>query len=87
MIRRAFSTLFAAAVVAGAMGVATPEIQASDCHQPQCVWKTVTVYESVTKPFVSYVTKYDHCGKPFQVKVVSYKTIQVPVQKLIKVCY
>ncbi|TWT92409.1 hypothetical protein [Stieleria varia] len=56
-------------------------------YQPDCYWKTVTVYESIKKPYTAYVTKYDHCGHPYQAKVVRYKTVQVPVTKRIKVCH
>ena len=50
-------------------------------------WKTVIVYETIEKPVVHYVTKYDHYGTPHQVKVVSDKTIRVPVEKQVKVYY
>ena len=83
---RTIKTVAVAAVVMGSMAFATGA-QASDCHQPRCYWKTIVVYQSVQKPCVSYVTKYDHCGKPYSVRVVTYKTIQVPVEKQIKVCY
>lgn len=61
--------------------------RASDCHAPRCYWKTVTVYVSVTKPCTHYVVKYDHCGKAFHAKRVTYKTVQVPVEKKVRVCY
>lgn len=61
--------------------------QASDCHQPKCVYKTIIVYETVKKPCVEYAVKYDHCGEPYLVKVVSYKLVKVPVEKTIKVCH
>ena len=55
-------------------------------HQPY-YWKTVTVYVTVEKPYVDYVTKYDHCGKPYVVPVHRVKHVKVPVQKRIKVGY
>ena len=61
--------------------------QASDCHVPRCYWKTVIVYASVTKPYTAHVVKYDHCGKPFLATVVRYKTVRVPAEKKVKVCY
>lgn len=60
------------------------------CHAPytpQCYYKTVTVYETVKQPCVHYVTKYDHCGEPYYAKIVTWKTVKVPVQKQVKVCY
>jgi len=79
--------LFAAALVMGTMALAGGTASASDCHAPRCYWKTVTVYVSVEQPYVHYITKYTACGHPYQVKVVTYKTVQVPVQKRVKVCY
>lgn len=60
---------------------------ASDCHTPRCYWKTVTVYVSVTKPCTHYIVEYDHCGKAFIAKQITYKTVQVPVEKKVRVCY
>lgn len=50
-------------------------------------WKTVIVYEAVEQPVVHYVTRYASCGTPYQAKVVTYKTIRVPVEKQVKVYY
>ncbi|MCA9030590.1 MAG: hypothetical protein KDA66_07270 [Planctomycetaceae bacterium] len=85
-----FSTIqnaLATALVLGTLAFASGNASASNCHSTRCYWKTVTVYETVLEPCVHYVTRHDHCGKPYQVKVVSYKSVQVPVQKRIKVCY
>ncbi|MEZ6056948.1 MAG: hypothetical protein R3C01_09600 [Planctomycetaceae bacterium] len=79
--------LFVAALVTGTMAFASGTASASGCHAPRCYWKTVTVYVSVEKPCVHYITKYTSCGRPYQVQVVTYKTVQVPVQKQVKVCY
>lgn len=56
-------------------------------YQPQYYWKTITTYESVRKEYIDYVTKYDHCGHPYQVQVVRYEYIQVPVTSRVKVYY
>ena len=58
-----------------------------ECHRPSYYWKEVTVYETREVPEVRCITKYDHCGKPYEVKVVVYRTIRVPVVKRIKVAY
>ena len=78
----------AAALVLDAMGfVGTQDAAASDCHAPRCYYKTIVEYKAVRKACVDYVTRYDHCGKPYLDKVVTYKIIQVPVERVIKVCY
>jgi len=79
----------AAVAFAGALIASGSSAQAGDCYHapPTCHYKTITVYVDVVKPYSYYVTKYDHCYKPYQVEVTGYKTIQVPVQKRIKVCY
>lgn len=56
-------------------------------YQPQYTWKTITLYKTIQKPYVDYVTKYDHCGKPYQVEIVRYETVQIPYTKRVKVYY
>lgn len=60
---------------------------ATDYYQPHCTWKTVIVYVTVEKPCVEHAVKYDHYGHAYLAKVVTYKTIKVPVEKQVKVCY
>jgi len=60
---------------------------ASDCYEPKYVYQTIIVYETVKKPCIEYVVKYDHCDEPYLVRVVSYKLVKVPVEKTIKVYY
>ena len=57
------------------------------CHAPQYYYKTVTVYETVRKPYEHTVIRYDHCGKPYAATVVSWKLVEVPVLKRIRVAY
>ena len=47
----------------------------------------VTTYESYQVPCTTYVTLYDHCGRPYQAARTYYKTVSVPVQKLVTVAY
>lgn len=56
-------------------------------YQPQYFWKTITTYETVKKQYIDYVTKYDHCGHPYQVEVVRYEYVQVPVTRQVRVAY
>lgn len=77
--------LLAAGAIALGMAIGTSSVNASDCHQPQYYYKTAVVYETVQKPCVSWVKKYDHCDRPYLVKVVTYKTVEVAVEKRIRV--
>jgi len=79
----------AAIALTGALFVAGNSAQAGDCYltPPPCHYKTITVFVEVEQPYTYFVTKYDHCYKPYQVEVTGYRTIKVPVQKRIKVCY
>lgn len=74
-------------LVAGAIAfVGAPTASASHCP-PNCYYKTIITYEYETQPIVEWITKYDHCDRPYQVKVVNYVTVRVPVKRLVKVCY
>ena len=61
--------------------------QVAACDAPRCYWKTVTVYIEREQPYVKHVVQYDHCDKPYIAEVVAYRTVRVPVQKRVKVCY
>ena len=79
-------SLAATAVVTGSLllgGVRS----APACDPPRCYWKTITEYVDVEREVVSWETRYDQNGKPYRVKVTAYKTVTVPVQKRIRVCY
>lgn len=78
-------SLLAVALLLGACGFSAGT--ASACDTPRCYWKTVTVYVEEQVPYTRYVTKYDHCGKPYRVAVIDYRTVRVPVQQRVKVCY
>ena len=90
---RSIRKLFAAAAVATVLvGVSATANAGSGCHSnsyqpPTCYYKTVTVWETVKKPYIHYVTKYDHCGQPYRVRTTTWKTVSVPVTKRVKVCH
>ena len=90
---RSIRKLFAVAAVATVLiGISSSANAGSSCHsssyQPAaCYYKTVTVWETVSKPYVHYVTKYDHCGHPYRVRKTIWKTVRVPVTKRVKVCH
>ncbi len=80
--RIALVTIFSTVIT---MGTAT---QVSAGSYPSCcAYKTVMTYEYVKKPCAAYITKFDHCGKPYRVRVVTYRTVKIAVPKLVKVCY
>ena len=81
-------TLVATAALAGAAMIGTSTASAGDyCHAPQYYYKTVTVYETVRKPYEYSVVKYDHCGDAYLVTLTGWKTVQVPVTKRVLVRY
>ena len=81
-------TLVASVALAGATLLGSSNAAAGDhCHVPQYCYKTVTVYETVRKPYEYTVIKYDHCGDPYAVTLTGWKTVKVPVTKRIRVQY
>lgn len=60
---------------------------ASDCSVPRYYWKTVVSYETVRQPVPQWVTKYDHCGKPYRATVTVWETVRVPVEHRVKIYY
>ncbi|WP_298868200.1 hypothetical protein [uncultured Gimesia sp.] len=78
------------AVLAGIFAVtgAAP-VSAGYGHQPQqqCQYRQVTTYKYQKQYKTVYITRYDHCGKPYRVKSVRCYTIKVPVTRWVKVCY
>jgi hypothetical protein len=79
------SLAFAAVIATGLAFNATAN--AGGCHTPRCYYKTVITWQIIEEPFYDYVTKYDHCGRAYQARILSYRTVKVPVEKLVKVCY
>ncbi len=79
--------LLATGAVVLSLAVGTTTANASDCDPPQSqvYYKTIVVYETVQKACIHWITKYDHCDQPYRVKVVTYKSVQVPVEKRIRV--
>jgi len=81
-------TLVATVALAGAAMIGSSSVSAGhSCHVPQYYYKTVTVYETIRKPYEYSVVKYDHCGDAYLVTLTGWKTVQVPVSKRILVQY
>lgn len=64
-------------------GVAT----AGDCYVPRFTWKTIITYETVRRPVNVWVTRYDHCGRPYRTQVTTWETVRVPVEERVRVDY
>jgi hypothetical protein len=60
--------------------------QAQACD-PYCTYKRVVVYVQKEVPYQDCITKYDCYGNPQHVYVTRYRTVEVPVTKLVKVCH
>ena len=102
MSKFVIATVAALALSVGVNGVASAtEYKRMYCQETKqycqykkvVTYKTVADYRIVEKECVEWVTKYDHCGKPYQVKKVYVKKIEVPyelqvaVVTWVKVCY
>lgn len=53
--------------------------------EKEVCYKTVIDYKTETVEVVKYVTLYDHCDRPYRVKQVYCKEIEVPVKKVVPV--
>jgi hypothetical protein len=76
--------MLAAAVVGAGTLFSAPAVA---CDEPVCEYRTVCIYETRTVPYYCTVTLYDECDQPYEVRVLRYKQVKVPVTKLVKVCY
>jgi hypothetical protein len=76
----------------GAGGVGASEPPACCAYKVVTCYKTVTVLEDRTEAYTRVVTLYDRCGNPYEVERTCYRTVEVPVKKvvafkkLVKVC-
>lgn len=48
-------------------------------------YETVVTYDIRHERVIRYVTRYDHCGRPYQVAVIETRAVKVPVKRLVKV--
>lgn len=78
--------LFVAAALATGLAF-TSAASAGSCHAPRYFYKTVITWKLIEEPVYDYVTLYDHCGKAYTETVISYRTVKVPVETLVKVAY
>ena len=73
------------AAVLGVVGLSGWSAGSAQACEPQYRWVRVTTYELRVEKTVDIVTRYDHCGKPIQVAIISNQTVKVPVQSWVKV--
>lgn len=80
--------LFAILTLAGCAFSASSDVTAADSRcVPRCYYRTVIVDDYVRKPYVRYVVRYDCGGRAHRTRVVTWKSVRVPVAKRIRVCY
>ena len=54
---------------------------------PPVRYETVVCYEARRVPYAACETRYDECGRPYQVEVTRYRTVRVPVAKRVPAQY
>ena len=81
-------TLIVTLTLAAAAVVGHSNASAGDhCHAPRYYYKTVTVYETIRKPYEYTAIKYDQCGQPYHVTLTGWKTVHVPVTRMVRIHY
>lgn len=81
------SVCFAIALTTGFMANASSVYAGDGCYAPNCVYKTVTTWVTMSVPYERRVTLYKPCGTPYSVWKTYYRTVEVPVSRRVKVCY
>lgn len=82
---RIFTILTAGFLGLATLAPATPAAAATNSYTIVTVYEWATVYESRCEPYTRVVTLYDHCGTAYTVPKTYYRTVEVPVKKLIAV--
>ncbi len=78
------SLLCAAALTVTGFGLTGTSVNASDCY-PTYRYEWVLCHETRQVAYAVCETRYDHCGRPYQVEVTRYRTAQVPVWRQVRV--
>jgi hypothetical protein len=81
---RLHSFLCAAALTVTGLALTETSVNASDCY-PTYRYERVLCYETRQVAYTVCETRYDHCGRPYQVEVTRYRTEQVPVWRQVRV--
>jgi len=56
-----------------------------DCR-PACHYKCITIYVPRTVSYTKVATLYDHCGQSYQASQTCYRTVRVPVRRVVLDC-
>jgi hypothetical protein len=78
------SLICAAVLAVAALGAIGTAAHASDCP-PAYRYEWVLCYEYRQVPYEACETRYDHCGRAYQVNVTRYRSEQVPVWRRVAV--
>ena len=79
-------------LTAGVLGLAMVAMSSSAAnaghfHRPPCGFRWVICHGYRRVPYTVCEVAYDHCGRPFKVYRTYFRTVVVPVRKLVKVGY
>jgi hypothetical protein len=83
-MKRVACCLVVAATLASGLGLASNRASASDC-QPNYRYEWVLRHETRQVPYMVCETRYDHCGRAYQVEVTRYRTERVSVWQRVTV--
>jgi hypothetical protein len=78
------SLMCATLLATAALGFGGGRLHASDCA-PAYRYEWVLRYECRQVPYTVCETRYNHCGRPYHVEVIRYRTERVSVWQLVAV--
>jgi hypothetical protein len=81
-----FRNLFVASALAAGLAF-TSAASAGNCHAPRYAYTTVITWKIIQEPIYDTVTLYLPCGTPYVKTVLTYRSVKVPVETLVKVAY
>jgi len=85
MSRKLKSLFVAAALTFSSFTTMTASATEPTCYKTVVRYETITVYEIRKVPYIDYITTVDAYGCAHQEKVTRYRTVKVPVEKVIKI--
>lgn len=68
------------------VGLAVAGLGSTSASACEVHYQKVVTYVTKVEKCVETVIKYDECHRPYEVTVVTYKTVKVPVVRYVKVC-
>jgi hypothetical protein len=79
--------------IVGAAFALTPSASSAGCYSYPTYRTAAPTYRKVVtwhvqrQPVTVYRTRYDHCGRPYRVKQVTYLSVRVPVARYARTGY